>query len=137
MSAAIYLVVCMLMWGLAVFAMKVAGQRLDPITVAVFNIFGYLAAGLFLFSRATFGLTKYHLLGVAIGAMFVAGNMAFYKLSQTVQVSALVPLTSLYVILPVLLGFLVLGEPLSLRKGLGIFLALVAVYLLSTVDKPA
>ena len=137
MSGAVYLTVCMAMWGLAVFTMKVAGQRLDPVTVAVFNIIGYLTAGVFLVSRASFGLSRYHLMGIGIGAMFVAGNMAFYKLSQTAQVSTLVPLTSLYVVIPILLGFLLLGEPLSLRKGLGILLALAAIYFLSTVDEPA
>ena len=137
MGAAVYLAVCMLMWGLATFTMKVAGQRLDPMTVAAYNVFGYLAVAVFLFPRASFGLTRYHLMGIGIGAMFVVGNMAFYKLSQTVQVSTLVPLTALYVIVPVLLGVLALGEALSLRKAFGVLLGLVAVYLLSMGDGTA
>ena len=137
MGVAFYVAVCMLMWGLAIFIMKVAGERLDPFTMVLFNVFGYLIMGLVLFSRASYGWTRFHLMGVAVGILFVLGNMAFYKLSQTTQVTTLVPMTALHVAVPILLGFLILGEPMSLRKGAGILLALAAIYLLSSVEKPA
>ena len=137
MGAAGYLGACMLMWGMATFTMNVAGRHLDPMTIAAFNMFGYLAVGAFLFPYASWSFTKYHAMGIAIGAMFVLGNMAFYKLSQTGQVSTLVPLTALYVALPVVLGILALGEALTLRKVLGVLLAIGAIYLLSAAEEPA
>ena len=136
MGAAGYLAICMLMWGLATFTMKVAGQHLDPMTVVVYNLLGYFLVGAFLLPTASYGFSRYHAMGIAIGALFVLGNMAFYKLSQTVQVSALVPLTSLYVVIPVLLGILALGEHLTPRKGIGILLAVAAIYLLSSAEEP-
>ena len=134
MGAAFFLVVCILMWGLATMGMKLAGQRLDPITIAAFNMFGYLAVGAFLFPQASYGWSRYHLIAVAIGAVFVVANMAFYKLSQTAYVSTLAPLTALYVVIPVVVGVVALGEPLTFRKVIGVLLALVALYLLSSVD---
>ena len=132
MTSSGYLVICLLMWGLATFGMKIAGERLDPMTTAGFNILGYLVISVFLLPRMSLGMTRYHILAIAIGTMFVLGNLAFYKLSQTTQVSLLAPLTALYVAIPVLLGILVLGEPMSLRKGMGILLAAGAIYLLTS-----
>ncbi len=132
MNSSIYLVICLLMWGLATFSMKVVGERLDPMTIVVFNILGYLALGVFFLSRASFGVTRYHILAIAIGSMFVVGNMAFYKLSQTTQVTLLAPLTALYVAIPVILGLLMLGESMTLRKGLGVLMAVFAIYLLTS-----
>jgi transporter family protein len=120
------------MWGLGTFIMKIVGQRLDPITIVGFNIIGYLGVALFLLPRMSFSITRYHLLAISIGMMFVLGNMAFYKLARTTQITTLVPLTALYIAIPVLLGMLVLGEPMTVRKGLGILLAAGAIYLFST-----
>jgi len=119
------------MWGIAVFVMKLAGARLDPVTTAVFNMFGYVALGIFLLPRASFAMTHAHILAVVIGPIFIVGNMAFYKLSQTGHVSTLAPLTALNLVIPIVLGILFLGEPLTLRKGAGILLAIGAIYLLS------
>ncbi len=132
MTSSGYVVTCLLMWGLATFGMKIVGERLSPMTTVGFNTFGYLVVSIFLVPRMSFGTTRYHILAIAIGTMFVLGNLAFYKLSQTTQVSLLAPLTALYVAIPVLLGILVLGEPMSLRKGMGILLAAGAIYLLTS-----
>lgn len=134
MSGFGYLAICMGMWGLALFGMKLAGQKLDPITIAGFNMFGYLLVGAFVLPRASFELTRYHLVAVAVAAMFVVGNMAFYKLSQSSAVSTLAPVTALYIIIPIVLGIVFLREPLTWQKGAGIALALVAIYLLSLPD---
>ena len=135
MTGFTYLAVCMVTWGLATFAMKVAGSRLDPMTVAAYNLIGYLSVGAFLLPKAEFGLSRYHVVSVLIGALFVVGNMAFYKLSQTTDVSSLAPLTALNLAIPVLLGILVLGEPPTVRKAMGIVLALAALYLLSSAEE--
>lgn len=135
MTGVTYLVVCMVTWGLATFTMKVAGSRLDPMTVASYNMIGYLGVGMFIFPKAQLGFTRYHLAAVLIGALFVAGNLAFYKLSQTAQVSSLAPMTALYVAIPVLLGFLTLGEPPTLRKVVGVVLALASLYLLASSEE--
>ncbi|NUQ12248.1 MAG: DMT family transporter [Gemmatimonadaceae bacterium] len=88
----------------------------------------------FLFPQASWGFSRYHLLSIVIGAMFVLANLAFYKLSQTEQVSTLAPLTALYVIVPVVLGMFFLGEPPTARKVIGIILGLASLYLLSGME---
>jgi transporter family protein len=132
MSPLVYLVICLLLWGLATFSMKLVGERLDAMTIVGFNILGSVAMGVIFMPRMSFGTSRYHVLAIAIGTMFVLGNMAFYKLSQTHSVSLLAPLTAIYIAIPVLLGVFVLGEPMTLRKGIGILLAVGAIYLLTS-----
>ncbi len=135
MQPAFYLAACLLLWGLASFAMKLTGTRLDPVTIVVCNTAGYLVMGVVLLPRANLAATPTHALAGSIGILFVLGNMAFYKLSQTTQLSVLAPITGLYILLPVVLGFAFLGEPVTARKCVGIVLALVAMYLLSAADE--
>ena len=134
MEASVYLTICILMGGMAIFTMKLAGQGLDPMTLAVFNAAGQLILGVILFSRASIGFSKHHMMGIAVGVLFVLGNMAFYKLSQTAQVSTLAPLTALHIAVPILLGIVLLGEPVTVRKGIGVLFALLAIYFLSSSD---
>lgn len=135
MQAGFYLASCLLMWGLATYAMKVAGQRLDPFTTVVFNVIGYALTLVFILPQARLSLSLTHVLAAGIGILFVIGNLAFYKLSQTQHVSVLAPITGLYIVIPVVLGFVVLHEPLTWRKAVGILLAMSAIYLLSSSDE--
>ena len=132
MQVALAAALCLTFWGLATFVMKLAGSRLDPITTVVCNAIGYLLIGLVLAPKASLAITPAHMLGIGISLLFMLGNLFFYKLAQTEHLTVIAPITALYVTIPILLGFLVLREPLSLRKCLGILLALAAIYLLSS-----
>lgn len=135
MQNTMLLIGCMAAWGLAVFLMKIAGQKLGPYTCSVFALPGYLLVGLLISSRADYHISMHHGLAVAIGALYMAGNMAFYKLCQTQDVTALAPLTSVYIILPIVMGWMLLGEPISVRRILGIALAVAAVVLLNWPER--
>lgn len=130
----------MLCWGLAVFLPKVARSDLSAPGVVLANAIGYalcmpliwcLLAGTD--KRPSVG----HLAGIATGVLFVAGNLAFYKLLGEGQVARLAPLTALYVAIPVLLGALLLRERLSALQWCGVLLALLAGYLLAREPAPA
>lgn len=54
-----------------------------------------------------------------------------------VSVSVLGPVTALYIIVPAVLGVVVLGERITLRKAAGIMLAMVAIYLLASEEGSA
>jgi transporter family protein len=53
------------------------------------------------------------------------------------SVSVLGPVTALYIIVPAVLGVLLLGESVTLRKVGGILLAMVAIYLLASEEGAA
>ena len=132
MQVAVAAVLCLFFWGLATFVMKLAGSRLDPVTTVVCNAIGYLFIGLVLVPKASLAITPGHMMGVGISLLFMLGNLFFYKLAQTEQITMIAPITALYVTIPILLGFLILREPITFRKCLGIVLALMAIYLLSS-----
>ena len=135
MQNALLLVACMCAWGLAVFLMKIAGQKLGPYTCSVFALPGYVLVGLLISPRADYHLTVYHGAALGIGALYMLGNMAFYKLCGTQDLTALAPITNLSIVIPILLGWMLLGEPISLRRVLGIVLALAAVVLLNWPER--
>ena len=125
------LIACMGAWGLATFLMKIAGQRLGPYTTSVFALPGYVLVGLLISRRADYHLTVHHGVAVGIGALYMLGNMAFYQLCGMHDLSALAPVTSLAVVVPILLGWVLLSEPISVQRVAGVVLALAAVVLLN------
>lgn len=50
------------------------------------------------------------------------------------SVSVLGPVTALYIIVPAVLGVVLLGENITLRKGVGIAMAMIAIYLLASEE---
>lgn len=64
------------------------------------------------------------------GAFLAVGIASYYRALSLGAVSVVVPIFGLFIVLSAVWGFL-LGEPLTLRKILGIALAGVAVYLVA------
>lgn len=128
---------CILIWGIAAFLMKIAGRNLDAYTATVFTLPGYLIVTALIASKANCSFSRHHWLVMAVGALYVLGNLAFYRLCETVEISRLAPITAIYVAIPVILGCVVLREPITGQKILGILFAMVALYLLSASAKPA
>jgi transporter family protein len=67
------------------------------------------------------------------GIALAVGIVAFYRALSMGPVSVVVPIFGLFIATSSIVGFLVLEETFTLRKALGITLALVAVYL-TTVE---
>ena len=128
----LYFSVCFFGWGIAIFLMTIIGKGLEHRVVLVCNLVGYLIVNAFVIPKVRLGWTLNHGLAVLVGMLFVLSNLAYYKLSEMGgQASVLGPLTGLYVLVPVILGFVFLGEPPTARKCAGVVLALAALYLLS------
>lgn len=135
MKTVLWFSICVLAWGVAVFLMTFVTRgagKLNVGTILVCNLVGYaLMIGL-LARDVQFAWSWNHALAALISSLFVAANYSYYKLSHTGEgVTILAPLTGLYVVVTVLLGMVLLHETMTLRKGLGIALAVAAVILLS------
>ena len=68
---------------------------------------------------------------IVAGVMMALGAVAFYVALQTGKAMVVVPLTSLYPVVTIMLSYLILHEQISLTKGLGIVLAVVALVLMA------
>lgn len=131
-----WLLLAMLGWGTGVFLMKLATRGIDPLTAVAFNLPGYLIVGLWVLPWVKPGFSRYHLAAVAVGAVYIIGNFAFYKVVKTQPISILAPLSSLYMVVPLVAGILLLAErPTRLQWG-GIALAAVAIVMLTWPSKP-
>ena len=126
---------CIVTWGLGVFLMKVAGTGLGAYTSLVFSLPGYVAVMALVAGKAEYTLTRRHWIPVVVGALYTFGNLAYYKLCETQDISRLAPATALYVLVPVVLGWIVLREPVSLQRLLGLVFAGLALFLLMAPEK--
>jgi transporter family protein len=61
----------------------------------------------------------------------VGGTLLFYQALARGKASVVLPMTAMYPALTVVLALLILGEVVSLKQGLGILFALIAVILLA------
>jgi drug/metabolite transporter (DMT)-like permease len=128
-----WLLLVLATWGLGNFLLKPVGMRLDNSSGALGILTGYVITGLIfgIGGGGRLGLTWGHGMAALVGACYIVGNWAFLHMSRTEDITTLAPLASLAIIVPIVLGFLVLGEPFSIRKLVGIVFALVAMVLLS------
>jgi len=72
-----------------------------------------------------------HLFGLLAGGLGALGAILFYLALSTGPVSVIIPLTSLYVVGVAIAGVALFGEPVTIRKVIGIGLALAAMVVLS------
>jgi transporter family protein len=122
------------LWGLWGVFSKVATQHLGPQVAYLIGIFGYVPVfGILLYE--TGGNIPWQPWGWAIalaaGMSTGFGLFFFFRALSTGNASVVVPLTSLYPVVTVLLSWLFLGENLSPRQWTGLVLAMAAVWLLS------
>jgi len=76
-------------------------------------------------------VNNYAFYAAPIGLVSIIAMLAFYKALKIGPVSVVIPLTNMYLIFPVLFGFIVLKETITITRVLGIFFAILATVLLS------
>jgi transporter family protein len=113
---------------------KVATQHLGPQGAYLLGLCGYLPVlGILLYE--TGGRVAFHPGGwaaaIAAGMSTGFGLFFFFRALNYGAASVIVPLTSLYPVVTVVLSWLFLKEGLSPRQLLGLVLAMAAVWLLS------
>jgi transporter family protein len=126
------------LWGFGNFVAKIASgligtraaiwDRVGSIVVVILLTF-------FLSQKNTPGPTsvKGALLGLSVGLITGTGTFLFYRLLTYKQASWVVPITSVYPIVTIVLALLFLHEKMDLRQMFGVVLGMISVYLLSGV----
>lgn len=67
----------------------------------------------------------------AAGVVLAVSVISYYKALELGSISSVVPIWGMYIALSSLIGFLAMGEKLTLMKGFGLAFALLAIILLS------
>ncbi len=120
----------LLFWGLWGLLTKIGADKVPWQTMLIFFSLGALMVGLI--AKPTMPtLDRYHLIGLLAGISCAFGFMFFYIAIARGEASVVIPVTSLYVAVATIMAFLLLAEPLTIKKTLGILSAIVAIVLLS------
>ena len=121
-------------WGVWGLLTKVATLYLPPYAAYLVGTLGYLPVVVFLVVESGFQV-PWHPVGwsasLAAGICTALGLLCYYRALAGGAAAKVVPLTSLYPVVTVLLSYIFLKETLTLRHVAGISLAMVAVWLLS------
>lgn len=122
-------------WGLWGFLPKITTQYLQPRSAIVYEVLGALLFGAIL--TACHGARpEYHPKGALFGALTglsaLGGALLYLHAAKNGPLAAVVTLTALYPVVTILLSYLFLGEPITLKQMSGMLFAVIAIYLLAT-----
>jgi transporter family protein len=132
MGVVIYAGITILMWGLWGFFGKMALERnMPPISVFLAEVLISLFVAAFFVRRAFIPpQAKWSMFGLFSGAGLAIGLVFYYLALEHAQANMIVPLTSLYPAVTVVLSYVFLHERLSPLQWVGLVLLLVGAYLL-------
>lgn len=82
------------------------------------------------FGRYLTGTPLLYMLGA--GAFLTVGILAYYRALSAGPISVVTPIYGMFLVGSSIIGIVLLGESVSIRKAVGIALAVVAVYLTAT-----
>ena len=127
-----YTLVALIGWGLWAIGSKLLTRYFNTLSTTFWISFWSIAfLTLFLFVRRGLMINKYVVYAIPVGLVSLFAIVAFYKALSIGPSSVVVPLANLYVILPVLFGFIVLKEQVTVTRVLGIIFAVLATVLLT------
>jgi len=130
-----------LAWGLWGFALKYASLNLEWYHVYVASALGAILVyttftlAMIASGRLPLGVNSKSLAAAMLGGFLGAfGGLLLVLALRLGEASIIVPLTSVYPAVTALLSALLLGEDITVKKALGIALAIAAVVILSISD---
>ncbi len=128
----VYTLITLFLYGLWGFFPKMASLHLPAKEALLFQIIGILAVGITILlstkTKLQFSLPGliYSILGGIAG---IVGTLFFLKALAIGKTYVVIVMTALYPLIAILLAYIVLREPLTMKNALGIGFAMVAIYL--------
>lgn len=120
-------IVALLLWGVWGLFPKLATNHISPASVMVFEGLGHVLVIAVVFVSLNFR-PEIHSRGIIFavlaGLVGTLGTIPFLYAISRGKASIVVPMTSLYPLVTIILSLLILNEPVTWKQGLGIVLAL-------------
>lgn len=130
----IHAVIAFFLFGLWGFFPKLSTNHINPKSALVYEVVGAMAVGLLALCLLNFK-PEFHVRGILYailtGMAGTLGVLSFFFAVSRGKASVVVTLTALYPLLTIILAHFILKEPVTLRQGVGMILALIAMLLLS------
>ncbi|MCX7785576.1 MAG: EamA family transporter [candidate division WOR-3 bacterium] len=132
MDYRIYSLIALLFWGLWAYFSKVLTKSLITEHLAFFTSIGaWLAIAIYALIRTKIYFSLNSFWAILVGISASIATLAFYIALSKGPACVVVPLTGLYIVVPVILAYIFLSEPLTLNHIIGIITAIIAIFFLS------
>ena len=131
----IYSIFALVLWGLWGFFPKLATYYINPMSILIYEVIGTIVVGCIVLVILGFSPEVQFrgvLFGLLTGITLTLGSLFFLFALNEGKTSVVVTMTALYPLITILLAFLILKEQITLRQGIAIILALVAMVLFSS-----
>ena len=130
----IFALATMVLGGIWVVLVKIASQTLSPRSIFIIQVIGSLIAGFIVLISLNFK-PEFHGKGIFFSTLAtivgsLSGLFFLYAISKD-KISVIAPLTALSPVITILLAYFFLKEPITLKEGIGMLLAILAIVLLS------
>lgn len=127
-----YAFIAMVGWGFWAIGSKIMTRYFNTVSTSFWiSLWAIIFLSLYIIFRKNLMINKYVFYTLPIGFISLFAILAFYKALKIGPISVVVPLTNMYVIFPVLFGFIVLKEAITLTRIIGIICAVLATIFLS------
>jgi len=127
-----YAFIALIGWGFWAIGSKLLTRYFNTLSTTFWiSFWSIVFLTLFMVFRKNLMFNKYVLYSIPVGLVSLVAIICFYKALKIGPSSVVLPLTNLYVVLPVIFGFVVLKEPVTPVRIIGIVLAILAAVLLS------
>jgi transporter family protein len=123
-------ILSMLAWGIWGFIPKLTTKYISPVSAVIYEVLGGIIVGVFLLFFVGFRpevQIKGICLALLTGIVGFLGALCYLMAVRQGKVSVIVTMTALYPIISIGLAYGILHESLSIKEGIGIVLALVAI----------
>lgn len=124
-----------LVWGLWSFIPKITVRYISAKSAVIYEVLGGIIVAVIVLYSVNFRPdvhTKGIALGIITGVLGFLGALFFLFAVSKGPVSLVATLTALYPVISILLAIVILNEPITLKQGVGIIFALVAMVLVTT-----
>jgi bacterial/archaeal transporter family protein len=132
-----YALTSLLLYGFWGLFSKLATNYISSRTALVYDIIGAVLVGLFFLATNNWewkGDIRGVVFSILTGVAGTVATLCYFVAVSKGSSSIVMPLTSLYPIITVLLAFFVLKEPITVRHLFGIGLAVIALMIFSQPD---
>jgi transporter family protein len=127
-----YAIIALVGWGFWAIGSKLLTRYFNTLSTTFWiSFWSIVFLTFFIVFRKNLMFNKYVVYTIPVGLVSLIAIIAFYKALSIGPASVVLPLTNMYVILPVLFGFLVLKESVTLPRVLGIIFAILAAIFLT------
>lgn len=127
-----YALIALIGWGFWAIGSKYMTKYLNTTNIAFWlSVWPLIMLLIYFAVKRDLVVNRHIFIAIPVGIASLVAILAFYHALKIGPASVVVPLTNMYVIFPVLYGFILLKEPITLTRVLGIIFAVIATIFLS------